>query len=92
MANEKFYHVFLMPEAGVDEQTIRERMNLATDWFRYSISMWILYSNASMAQLMTRFRSLAGQNGRLFICELNISNKDGWVDQAFIDWLNKKRD
>ncbi|MBL7925276.1 MAG: hypothetical protein JNK61_00070 [Bacteroidia bacterium] len=92
MANGKFYHVFITPKTGVDLEAIKTQMNLALDWFKYDKNNWVLYSNASMDKLMTRFKPLVEPEGRLFICELNTSNRNGWMNKDFWEWLKKNRD
>ena len=91
MANEKFYHVYINPKTGVDIRAIEMKMNLALDWFKYDKKNWVVYSNTSMDNLMARYKPLVEPDGRLFICELNILNRNGWMNNDFWDWLKKNR-
>ncbi len=92
MANGKFYHVYLSPKFGVSMNTIEKKMNLALDWFKYDKNNWIVYSTSSMEKLMTRYKPLVEPSGSLFICEINIKNRNGWMNKNFWDWLKKNRD
>ncbi len=92
MSNGKFYHVYLTPKPGVEIETIKKQFNLALDWFTYDRNNWVVYSNAPIQKLMTRFKPLVEPEGRLFICELNSANRNGWMNKDFWEWLKKKRD
>ncbi|KIC90267.1 hypothetical protein OI18_23375 [Flavihumibacter solisilvae] len=77
---------------GIDDENIEAKMNLALDWIKYGNNVWIIYSTATLEKLMTRYKSLVEPEGRLFICEINIVNRKGWMNKGFWDWLKKKRD
>ena len=79
------------PIIGITTDNIKSTMDLALDWFMYDNSNWVVYSNSSVDMLVSRFRPLTKQNGRLFICELNLDSTNGLMDQAFWDWLSKSR-
>ena len=91
MAKGKFYHVYLMPKADTSYEQIEKKMNLALDWFKYDKNHWVIYSSATMDKLSARFKPLVEPTGRFFVCELNVSNRNGWMDKGFWAWLNKKR-
>lgn len=91
MAKAKFYQVYLKPKNGIGAVDIEKKMNLALDWFKYDNSNWILYSNSSIEKLMARLKPLCDPDGRLFICELTIENRNGWMSKDFWAWLKKTR-
>jgi hypothetical protein len=91
MSSAKFYHVYILPNPDVDMDSIETKMNLALDWIKYGKCNWVVYSNASMDQLMSRFKPLADPHGQLFICELNTTMRNGWMSQSFWNWLKKER-
>ena len=91
MATRKFYHLYLVPKEDISKELIDEKLNLALDWFKYDKHIYIIYSNSELDKLTVRFNPLVQPNGRLFISELNITNRNGWMTQDFWDWLRKSR-
>lgn len=91
MAKGKFYHVYLLPKAGIQYSDIEKKMNLALDWFKYDKNNWVVYSSASLDTLITRFKPLAEKEGRVFICELNIKSRNGWMDKDFWAWIRQNQ-
>jgi hypothetical protein len=86
-----FFHISLQPKFGVTQEQVEERMNLSLDWFRYNATDWVVYSRHDAKSLCARLKSLVEPDGRLFICELNIGNYNGWMSAAFWEWLKKQR-
>jgi hypothetical protein len=92
MADAKFYHIYITPNVGASIESIKTQMDLSPDWFKYGRNNWIIYSGTSIKKLMLRFKPLVEPNGQLFICELNISNRTGFMPKDFWEWVRKKRD
>ena len=91
MARGKFYHVYLVPKSTLTLSEIEKKMDLALDWFKYDKLNWVVYSSATMDKLSARYKPLVQPDGRLFICELNPSNRNGWMSKDFWTWLKKDR-
>jgi hypothetical protein len=87
----KFYQLYLEPKEGVEQELIDKKLNLALDWFRYGKSVYLLYSTASIEKLQVRFMPIVEPTGSLFICEINITPHQGYMDRNFWDWINKER-
>ena len=86
-----FYHIYLVPKEGVDNDTIEKKIDLSLDWFKYDKSMWIVYSTSDVKKWQTRLKPLVEPTGNLFICEINPKNRNGWMSKSFWEWLKKKR-
>ncbi len=91
MTSGRFYHIYIEPKDGVDLDTVTKKMNLGVDWFRYNRSNWVVYSTSSVEKWMSRLRPLVEPTGNLFVCELSIDNRNGWMSRRFWDWLKKER-
>ncbi|MFA6151244.1 MAG: hypothetical protein WC716_07990 [Chitinophagaceae bacterium] len=91
MDNGKFYQIYLKPKEGIDEETITKKMNLSLDWFKYDKNNYIVWSTSDIAKWMTRLKPLAEPSGRLFICEIVSTNRNGWMNKDFWEWLKKER-
>ena len=91
MAIAKFYHITIRPKNGKTIDDVEKQMNKALDWYRYNDNCYVVYSTADMKMLMGRLRDLVDQGGLLFISELNITNRNGWMPKEFWEWLKMDR-
>lgn len=60
------------------------------DWWHYLETTYIIITEQYvMASNVGQFvRQIAPQK-ELFVCELNLSNHDGWLTKEAWDWINK---
>lgn len=84
-----FYQVYLKPKSGVGYAEIREKMDLALDWYKYAENCWILKSMSTPEKLYTRLKTLVEPDGELFICKLDVSQSQGWMSKKLWAWLRK---
>lgn len=89
MAN--FFIVYLDQKLDVTAEHVKEKMNKALDWYRIDPKTWVLYSNSSVEKLYARLSPLAKEEGNIFICELNVGNRQGWMPKSFWEWLREER-
>jgi hypothetical protein len=89
MTTGKYYHITLMPNPGTTSDQIEVKMNKALDWYRYSNNCYIVYSTVDIRIWMNRLKEFTGPQGTLFIIELNIKNRNGWMPKDFWDWLKQ---
>ena len=87
----RFLNIYLNQKPGITLSDIETEMNNALDWFRYDSKCWVIYSNSSIDTWIVRLKKLVEPNGRLFICKLDINDKNGWMTREFWDWINKQR-
>lgn len=86
-----FYHIYIVPKEGITQEEVEKKINLALDWFRYDNSVYVVYSTSDINKWMTRLRPIVEKDGRLFVCELNHTNRNGWMNKSFWNWLRKQR-
>ena len=85
-----FLHVFVLPKQEVTQERLEEVMNSAVDWYRYYKGFYVVYTTSSVDKWQERLRPLVDPQGRLFICQLNAKNRQGWMDPNFLEWLSKR--
>ncbi len=85
-----FYHVFIQSKVGVSPDQVEEKMNLAVDWFRCTPNVWVLYSTSDEDKWQSRLKPLVVPRGSLFICRLDIANRNGWMSKQFWKWIRDK--
>ena len=71
---------------------IRASINQAKDWYRYAPNCWIVYTNRSPEKWYEILKPKLNDDDHMFICELNIGNRQGWLPQGAWDWLDKERE
>jgi hypothetical protein len=91
MSAAAYYHVYLRSKPDVSADEIREKMDLALDWFKYGDNVWILYTSSDAQKLYARYKPLVEPGGNVFICRLDVEDRQGWVTSRLWEWLKKER-
>ena len=86
----EFYHVFIRPKEGVTYEQVEKTMNLAVDWFRCTQEVWVIYTTSDHNKWQARLKPLVSPQGSLFICRLDIRQRNGWMDKKFWEWIREK--
>jgi hypothetical protein len=86
-----FYQVTLVTKPGIAADELQKVMDLALDWTRIHANSWIIYSSSNADKWYERLEPLIKPNGVLFICKLDISERQGWMSKKFWAWLRKNR-
>ena len=86
---EAYLHIFLKPKAGISEESIKEKMNLAIDWYKYSDYCWVVKTTSNVTKWQTRLKSFVEPDGTLLILKIDPSQKQGWIAKGFWEWLKK---
>jgi len=66
-------------------------LDKAKDWVRYSPNSYILYTTTSVQTWYTRLRRILDEKENIFVVELNIENRQGWLPKSVWEWLRKDR-
>jgi len=91
MAQGRYLNIFINPKAEFSREDVEKKINLSIDWFRYNENTYIVYTTSTIDKWMLRLKPLVEPNGRLFICEMVTTNRNGWMQKDFWNWLRKKR-
>jgi hypothetical protein len=86
-----FVHIYIKQKKGVSRETIEEKISLAVDWYRYDDNLYIVYTTSTISKWQERLLPFVQKDGRLFICELNINQRNGWFNKDFWAWIKKPR-
>lgn len=82
-----FLHVYLRPKTGTPESSVLEKMNIALDWYRYSDTNWVIKTNSDITKWQARLKPLVDdKSGFLFIVEINLKKRQGWMPSTFWAW------
>lgn len=82
-----FYHIFIQPRAGVTDDSVKEIMNLAIDWYQYSEYCWVVKTTSNAKKWQSRLKPFVDPEGNLLIIKIDPSDRQGWMEKSFWKWL-----
>ena len=87
---KKFLHVgFNAREPRVLEwETV---FNEAPDWLRYAANCWVLCTARSAESWFSAIEPHLKDGEKVLVCELNVSNSQGWLSKSTWEWIQKTR-
>jgi hypothetical protein len=89
----KFLHVAfsLTAKRSIPSDQIQGVLNWAKDWVRYAPNCYILYTHTDVDIWFDRLQKILNENDTIFIVEINIENRQGWVPKSVWEWIRKDR-
>jgi hypothetical protein len=91
MATAEFYMVHITRASDVTYEQLEKIMNQSLDWYRINENLWILYTTSNAEKWHERLKPTIKESGRLFICKLDVSARQGWMDKGFWAWLRREK-
>jgi hypothetical protein len=71
---------------------IEQELNRAADWLRYLPGNWLIYTSQPAKVWYQRLSQLPGMEARnMFICEVDLNNRSGFLRTSAWDWIRKDR-
>lgn len=89
MAKARFLSILVSVDSEHTASELKEAMNKSLDWFRLANNYYIAYSTASLDQWKSRLAPLVKPGGYFLVAPLDLSEKRGYVTQAFWDWMKE---
>jgi hypothetical protein len=87
-----FLHIAFSFKSGrTDIERIRKTLSTARDWYRYAPNCWIVYTNRTADKWFELLKPKLNDDDHMFICELNIAMRSGWLPEGAWTWLDKER-
>ena len=87
----RFLHIYIKKSPRITDDQVTKTMNAALDWYRCNDTCWFVWSNSSLATWQTRLRVLTHPIGNHFVCEVDATQRIGWMPKDFWTWLGKDR-
>lgn len=87
----RFIHIYIKPSKDKTKEALEQKLNLAIDWYRYETGLYVVYTTSTVEKWQERLLNIVRDDGRMFICEFQISTKNGWMNKDFWDWIKKPR-
>ena len=86
----RFLHIYIKPNTSNKEE-LEKKLSLAIDWYRYDTGLYVVYTTSEVEKWQERLLTFVKDDGKLFICELQITNRNGWMNKDFWEWIKKPR-
>lgn len=90
-ATPEFYCIHITRNGSATFDEIKQKMDSAVDWYRVSESFWIVYTTSDTEKWFARLAPFVKPSGSLFICKLDVSTKQGWMNADFWSWLRREK-
>ena len=92
MSAVNFYIIYIDRQKNASYADVKEKMNLAIDWYNINSTLWIIYTTSDEEKWYSRLEPLVIPGGHLFICKLDISRRQGWMKKGLWKWLRREKD
>lgn len=86
-----FYMIYIKRTKGTTYKDVKEKLDLANDWYRLRPDLWIIYSTSDQEKWYRRLAPLIKEAGNLFICKLDIKSRQGWMTKDFWSWMRREK-
>jgi hypothetical protein len=85
-----FHLLVLEPSGLVNAVVVQNALNAHTlDWYRFAPASWVVVSDDTAEGLYGIFHPFMPPNGNVLVCRLDVSDRQGWMQQKFWEWLAK---
>lgn len=92
MADPSFYFIYLDRDPALSLDDAEKVMNYALHWYRLNSKTWIVYTTSDAEKWYGRLKRFVKNNGNVFVCKLDISDRQGWMSREFWRWFHEMED
>jgi hypothetical protein len=89
MTSGRFYVIYIDRDPDVPYEELKDIMDLARDWYRITSRYWIVYTTSDAEKWYGRLKKFVENSGNLFICRLDVGERQGWMSSDFWKWLRE---
>lgn len=89
-ATSNFYVIsYDLKTPGKDYSSLYEAIKSFPDWQHPLESMWVIFTPYSADEISSKLRADGNldNNDLLFVCRLQIQDRQGWLDKKFWEWI-----
>ncbi|MEK7702926.1 MAG: hypothetical protein AAB317_03085 [Nitrospirota bacterium] len=88
----RYYHLYVFPREGANFPDLLEIVESATECCQYDTCNFVIATTLDVKDWYTRLEKFVEPGGRLFICEINIDNYWGFMNNGLWKMLKKGRE
>lgn len=79
--------VTVVPKEGMSASNVEAALEGTIDWYRYQTGCYIVISSGDAKALHKALKPIVDPGGKLFICRLDLADRQGWMIDKFWKWL-----
>jgi hypothetical protein len=72
-------------------EELTEVFNKAVDWVTYAPNCWLLWTTTDEKTWYQRLKRVIHEKDNIFVVEINLKNRAGWLPKSVWEWINKER-
>jgi len=72
-----------------DMAELNETLNKANDWITIAPNCWLLWTSSEADKWYSRVKKHLSDGDRVFICEVNIEDRSGWMPRKFWEFIRE---
>ncbi|HEU0218026.1 MAG TPA: hypothetical protein VFQ90_15310 [Stellaceae bacterium] len=92
MSEPNFYLLYLDRDPGVSLDDIKGTIDRALHWYRVNPRLWVLYTTSDAEKWYGRLKNFVKTEGNVFVCKLDISDRQGMMSREFWRWIHEMED
>jgi hypothetical protein len=85
----RFYHLYLVPKKGMDPAEVSKLIVSSTECCQYDSQNWVIHTTFDAKEWYTRLQRFVEPGGKLFICELNLTDYWGLMNNNLWKMMRK---
>lgn len=90
MSKRRFVLVILNSKNHIEASKVTKILDRAPDWIEFVPNNWLVWTSLSATRWYSRLKPLLASGDNLFICEVNIQDRSGFMPKSFWDFLRSK--
>jgi hypothetical protein len=88
----RFLHIgFMWSSVLPKTKELEPVFGKALDWLRYAPNCWIVWTTSLPEVWYQRLKPHLGTSDQVFICQIDATQRSGWLSKWIWEWLNKAR-
>jgi hypothetical protein len=87
MPSRRFINVAFRFKDKPDRAEIEATLDKALDWVRYAPNCWLVWTSSTPQRWYNRLKPYLEEGDNLFICEVNIAIRSGWMPKSFWEFI-----
>jgi hypothetical protein len=72
-------------------KALEKKINKALDWMSYAPNCWLVWTTSDPAKWYDRIKPVLRPGDHVFIVEIDINNRAGWLPGWIWEWIKKDR-
>lgn len=86
---KRFIMITITPDAKFDLLQLEEALDKAVDWIQFFPNCWLVFTGVSSKSWFKRVQRVIGDRRRIFVCDVEIAERGGYMPRVFWDFLAK---